>query len=426
MSMTSPQNLAPADPRRKELGEREFVMMMALAPALQALAIDAMLPALSVMATDLGSTSANERQLIVAVFLFGIGAGALFPGALSDRFGRRPVLLASLGAYVLCSLGCALITDMTWMLVLRALQAVLSGALNVLPSAIIRDRVGGDRMARMQSLIFMVFMIVPMLAPLLGQGIMMQLGWRWIFGMMAVLALAVMGWVWWRLPETLHPEFRQAISIRRIAGNMAEVVSTRGSIGYVGAGTLVLAGSWGYINSSQQLLAEHFGLGSAFPYVFGAMALSIALANFVNSRIVERFGARRVSHASLLLYIVAASVQVWFAHAEDQTIWQFAPLMAFNLGLIGFIGANFQSISMQPFARIAGSAASIQTFLRTLIAATLGALIGQSFDGTARPLANALLIAGIGALLLILFSERGRLFRRLYPPGTPRPTDVVM
>lgn len=424
--MTSPHPLTPADPHRVRLGEREFVLMMALAPALQALAIDAMLPALSVMASDLGSTSANERQLIVAVFLFGIGLGSLFPGALSDRFGRRPVLLASLGTYVLCSLGCALLTDMTAMLVLRGIQAVTSGALGVLPAAIIRDRVGGDRMARLQSLVFVVFMIVPMLAPLLGQAIMVQFGWRWIFGMMAGLALAVMGWIWWRLPETLHPEFRQAISARRIAANMGEVVTTRASIGYVLGGALVLAGTWGYINSSQQLLAEHFGLGTAFPYVFGAMAMCIAVANFVNSRIVERFGARRVSHASLLIYIVAASAQVALAHWEHQTIWQFAPLMAINLGLIGFIGANFQSISMQPFARIAGSAASLQTFLRTIIAATLGGLIGQSFDGTTRPLAYALLLAGIGALLLVLFSERGRLFRRLYPPGTPRPQDTVL
>lgn len=424
--MTSPHVHTPADPHRERLGEREFVMMMALAPALQALAIDAMLPALSVMASDLGSTSANERQLIVAVFLFGIGLGSLLPGALSDRFGRRPVLLASLATYVLCSLGCALITDMTAMLVLRGVQAVLSGALGVLPAAIIRDRVGGDRMARLQSLVFVVFMIVPMLAPILGQAIMAQFGWRWIFGMMAGLALAVTGWVWWRLPETLHPEFRQAISARRIAGNMGEVVTTRASIGYVLGGALMMAGTWGYINSSQQLLAEHFGLGTAFPYVFGALAMCIAVANFVNSRIVEQFGARRVSHASLLIYIAAASAQVWGAHSGHQTIWQFAPLMGINLGLMGFIGANFQSISMQPFARIAGSAASLQTFLRTIIAAMLGGLIGQSFDGSARPLAYALLLAGIGALLLVLFSERGRLFRRLYPPGTPRPRDTVL
>lgn len=395
--------------------------MMALAPALQALAIDSMLPALGVMARDLGAASANERQLIVAIFLFGIGVGSLFPGALSDRFGRRPVLLASLAAYVICAVGCALVNDMTSMLALRAVQAVASGALGVLPAAIIRDRVGGDRMARLQSLVFMTFMIVPMLAPMIGQAIMLQFGWRWIFGFTAVLGVFMTGWIALRLPETLHPEFRQGLSMRRIFGNMAEIVTTRSSIGYVAASSLMMAGTWSFINSAQQLVAEHFGMGTAFPYIFAAMALTMALANFVNSRIVERFGARRVSHASLLVYICAASAQVWFAHSPHETIWQFAPLMAMNMGLIGFTGANFQSIAMQPFAHIAGSAASLQMFIRTLIAATIGGLIGQAFDGTAQPLAHFLLTAGLMALALVLFSERGHLFRRLYPRGAPRP-----
>jgi DHA1 family bicyclomycin/chloramphenicol resistance-like MFS transporter len=405
----------------KGLGEREFVAMMALAPALQALAIDSMLPALGVMAQDLGATSANQRQLIVAIFLFGIGLGSLFPGALSDRFGRRPVLIVSIACYVVCALGCALVTDMEALLALRGIQAVASGALAVLPSAIIRDRVGGDRMARLQSLVFMTFMIVPMLAPMVGQAILFLFGWRWIFGLTALLGLGMGAWMWARLPETLHPEFRQGLSMRRIFGNMAEVVSTRSSVGYVLGSALMMAGTWSFINSSQQLVAEHFKMGTAFPYIFAAMALTMAVANFVNSRIVERFGARRVSHAGLLVFICAALAQVWFAHSEHQTIWHFAPLMAINMGLVGFTGANFQSIAMQPFAHIAGSASSLQAFIRTLLAAVIGAVVGQAFDGSARPLAHYLLAGGMGALLLVLFSERGVLFRRLYPRGVPRP-----
>lgn len=395
--------------------------MMAFAPALQALAIDSMLPALGVIAQDLGATSANQRQLIVAIFLFGIGLGSLFPGALSDRFGRRPVLITSSACYVVCALGCALVTDMATLLALRAVQAVTSGALSVLPAAIIRDRVGGDRMARLQSLVFMTFMIVPMLAPVVGQTILLVLGWRWIFGLTALLGLAMAIWVWARLPETLHPEFRQGLSMKRIFGNMTEIASERSSVGYVLGSALMMAGTWSFINSSQQLVAEHFGMGTAFPYVFGAMALTMALASFANSQIVERFGARRVSQAGLLIFICVALAQVWFAHSEHQTIWQFAPLMALNMGLVGFTSANFQSIAMQPFAHIAGSAASLQMFIRTLIASVIAALVGQAFDGSARPLAHYLLVGGGGAMLLVLFSERGRLFRRLYPRGAIRP-----
>jgi MFS transporter, DHA1 family, multidrug resistance protein len=405
------------------LGEREFVVLMGLLQALQALAIDVMLPALGTMAHDLGSNDPNERQLVIAIFLFGIGAGALFPGALADRFGRRPVLFGCLALYIIPAALCAFVQDMTVLLVLRFIQAAGSAGLAVVPAAIIRDRFEGDRMARLQSMISVIFMTIPMIAPTLGQITMEVLGWRWIFGLMALLATAVAIWAYLRLPETLDPANRQPVHLAVISGNMWTVLTTRESIGYVLASTLLMAASWGYINSSQQLVAEHFGLGADFPYLFGAMAIGMMLASFTNSRIVERFGARRVSHTALFVYIAAASLQFWLATRPDQTIWQFAPVMALNLALLGFIGANAGSIAIQPFSRTAGSAASVQGFVRTVSAALLGGMIGQAYDGTARPLAAALLASGCLALLLVLFSERGRLFRRVYPRGTPRPEN---
>ncbi|MCK9541185.1 MAG: multidrug effflux MFS transporter [Novosphingobium sp.] len=403
------------------LGDREFVTMMALVAALQALAIDSMLPALGVIANDLRISDPNDRQLVIAVFLFGIGLGSIFPGAISDRFGRKPVLLACLAGYILPSFACAFATDINILLILRAVQAVCSGGLAVMPAAIIRDRVSGDRMARLQSLISMIFMAVPMIAPTLGQGVLMLLGWRWIFAVMGVLGMAIALWVMARLPETLNPAYRQPIALGRVFGNMGTVLTRRESIGYILASALTMAGTWGFINSSQQLIAEHFGAGDAFPLIFGMMALGMALASFTNSRIVERFGARRVSHTALFVYIAAAAGQVWLALSGHITLWQFVPLMALNMGLLGFLGANFQSIALQPFGEIAGAAASVQTFVRTLTAGVLGAMVGQAYDGTSRPLAAALLMAGVFSLALILFSERGVLFRRLYPRGMPRP-----
>lgn len=388
--------------------------LMAMLQALQALAIDAMLPALGIMSQELGVSDANQRQLVVGLFLVGAGATSLFPGALADRYGRRPVLFWCLGGYVLLNIAAALAPSFDALLICRTLAGGFSSGLIVLTSAIIRDRFGGDRMARTQSLVSMVFMVVPMAAPSLGQGIIAFASWRWIFGLMAALGAGVSVWAWLRIPETLHPEFRQRIEPRVILRNMATVFSTRSAAGYVIGLALVQGALFGYINSSQQLVAEHFGAGSAFPLIFGGMALAMAVCSLANSRIVMRFGARRVSHVAVLVYVVLGGLQLWFASRPGETIWVFAPLMTLNLCLMGFIGANFQSIALQPFARIAGAASSVQAFMRLMVGASLGALIGQAYDGTARPLAMALLGAGILCLLGVLHSERGKLFRRLH------------
>ncbi|WP_376706538.1 multidrug effflux MFS transporter [Novosphingobium sp. PY1] len=396
----------------------EFVILLASFQALQGLAIDVMLPALGSISADLKLTDPNDRQLIVGVFLICSGLGSLIPGSLADRFGRKPVLTFSLCAYVLASLACAVASDFTLLLVARGLMGGLSAALMVMPMTIIRDRFEGDQMARMQSLVAMTFMVIPMIAPMLGQTVMLFAGWRWIFGIMAVLGTAVMIWMLLRLPETLDPEHRQEIRPVVILRNMASALTVRESIGYIVGMALVQSALFGYINSAQQLVGEHFGAGLMFPMIFGGMALVMAVANFANSRIVERYGARRVSQSALIAYIVAAAVHLGIAMSGSDTLWVFVPLMTFSICMMAFISANFQSISLQPFARTAGAASSIMSFIRLLVGASLGALIGQAYDGTARPIFASMLVAGVVSLAAVIYSERGKLFRRLnYPPG---------
>lgn len=416
-SLTSPPVNSAVSPPARTIGPREFVGLMAMLQALQALAIDAMLPALARISHDLGATSDNQRQLVVGLFLIFAGIGSLVPGTLADRFGRRPVVLACVAGYVALTIAAALVTSFNALLVTRALLGLASAGLLVLPPAIIRDRYEGDRMARLQSSISMVFMIVPMIAPTLGQVVLLVAGWRWIFGMMAALGGAVLVWTWLRLPETLHPGHRQLVHPAAIARSMHRIVTTRSAIGYVLGMALMQGALFGYINSAQQLVAEHFGAGTRFPVIFGAMALTMGLTAFINSRIVERFGARRVSHSALIAYLCASLVQLALAGSGHETLWSFVPVMTVNMCLMGFVGANFNSVAMQPFASSAGAAASAQAFLRVVLAAVLGSLIGYAYDGTARPLAVALLGAGFITLILVLFSEGGRLFRRLHPPG---------
>lgn len=398
-----------------KLGEREFVMLMALLQALQAFSIDAMLPALGAMAGDLGITSDNHRQLVVGVFLVSAGLGALAPGPLADRFGRRPVLLCYLALFTLATAICALSPDFTVLLVARGIAGFVSAGLGVLPPTIIRDRFQGDAMARLQSLITMVFMLVPMLAPAIGQGILLLAGWRAIFGCTAMIAAIAAFWAWFRLEESLDSNDRQSLAPGAIASAMRDALLTRSAIGYVIGSALISGGLFSFINSAQQLLAEHFGMGAWFPLAFAAVALAMSTGNFVNSRIVMRFGTRRICHAALIGYLAMGLIQLHFSSQPDQTGLRFIVVMMGTLFMMGFIGGNFSAIALQPFGRIAGAAASTHSFVRMLVGALLGAMVGQFYDGSARPIALALTLAGAATLLLVLYSEEWRLFRRLNP-----------
>lgn len=395
---------------RAPIGERELIWMMALLMALNAFGIDAILPALDELAGDL-AIPGNSRQFVIGAYLLAAGVGTLVPGAIADRYGRRPVLFVALGAYIALSIACALATSFEALVALRALQGFCAAGIVALPPAIIRDRVGGDRMARMMSLIFVIFLLVPAIAPSIGQGVIELFGdWRWIFAVMAGAGLAMTGWVYTRLPETLHAEDRQEIRLTRIVRNMTSAVTLRETIGYTLGSALVFGGLFGFINSSQQLIGEAFGAGDSFPLIFAICAACMAVSNWSNSRIVEKFGARRVSHAALFVFIAVAAAQLWFASQPDESLWTFVPLMAANMSLLGFIGANFGSIALQPFRHIAGAASSAQGFLRMTSGAALGAAIGYSYDGTARPLALALLVTAVLSLAFVLFSEKGELF----------------
>lgn len=401
--------IAPSTPLRKALGETELLWMMAMLMALNAFGIDAILPALDALAADL-SVAGNDRQFVIGVYLLAGGLGSLVPGALADRFGRRPILLGAVAVYIVLSIFSALAPSYDALIAVRAAQGFFAAGIVALPPAIIRDRVGGDKMARMMSMIFVIFLMVPAIAPTIGEGILQIGSWRAIFGAMAVLGVVMGAWVYIRLPESLTDENRQPIHLRTIGANMGRALALPSTFGYVIGSALVFGALFGFINSSQQLITETFGAGDIFPLIFAICAGSMALASWSNSRIVERFGARRVSHTALFAFIAVSAAQVMFAFQPDESLWQFVPLMAINMALLGFIGSNFGAIAMNPFFAIAGAASSAHGFVRMTMASLLGGAIGYAFDGTARPLALALLASGLACLVLVLLSEKGKLF----------------
>lgn len=401
-------------PQRSLPGDREMVFMMAMVMALNALAIDAMLPALPAIGEALGVGVANDRQYVISTYLLGTALGALLYGPLADRFGRKGVLVPALIAYVVFAIGCGLATSFPMLLALRFGHGMVSAALGVIVVAVIRDLFAGDAMAKRLSLIFLVFMIVPIIAPTIGAGVAAIAGWRWIFLVLAVMGVVMLLWLR-RLPETLDPADVRPLDWRTMVAGWATVTRHRRAAGYMIASGVMQGALFGYLNSSEQIIAEVFDAQALFPLIFACVAVGIAIANFSNSRIVERFGARRVSQTAVFAFIATSIAQIVAALSGAETLAMFTMLMMINVGLIGFIGSNFGSIAMEDFGHMAGVASSYQSFAKTLLAAAAGALIGQLYDGSTVPLAYAFLGCATLGLLLVLWAERGKLFTR---PGT--------
>lgn len=401
-------------PQRSLPGDREMVFMMAMVMALNALAIDAMLPALPAIGNTLGVSVANDRQYVISTYLLGTALGSLLYGPLADRFGRKGVLVPALIAYTVFAIGCGLATSFPMLLALRFGHGMVSAALGVIVVAVIRDLFSGDAMAKRLSLIFLVFMIVPIIAPTIGAGVAAIAGWRWIFLVLAVMGIVMILWLR-RLPETLDPGDVRPLDWRTMVAGWATVTRHRRAAGYMIASGVMQGALFGYLNSSEQIIAEVFGAQAWFPLVFACVAIGIAIANFSNAAIVERFGARRVSQTAVFAFMATSIAQIVAALSGVETLAMFTVLMMVNVGLIGFIGSNFGSIAMEDFGHMAGVASSYQSFAKTLLAATAGALIGQQYDGSTLPLAYAFLGCAAAGLLLVLWAERGRLFTR---PGT--------
>lgn len=412
--MTSTPPTAAAAP--KGPGFAEFVCLIAVMMAMNALAIDAMLPALPHIGEDLGVVNENTRQWVITAYLLGFGGAQLFYGPLADRFGRRPILFIGIGLYVGFSILAAFAHSFEWLILSRIGMGLGSAATRVLAVSIVRDRYSGRTMARVMSLSFLVFLGVPILAPTVGQLIMLVAPWRWIFGFFALFGGSFLLWAALRLPETLHPEDRMPINVKRIAGAFAQALSSRIGMGYTLAMTAISGALFAFINSSQQIFFDVFKSPGLFTTVFAMVAGGIALASVLNSRMVEKLGSRLIAHTALFGFIGFSLLHAAIAYAGHDSLWVFAALQACKMFCFGFIAGNFGSMAMEPMGHIAGTAASAQGFISTIGGALLGFWIGQHFDGTTVPMTVGFAALGFVALLLVLVAEKGRLFKAHHLP----------
>jgi DHA1 family bicyclomycin/chloramphenicol resistance-like MFS transporter len=416
MQRTAPGGAAIRSNPHPGIGFGEFVALVAFVMAVNALAIDTMLPALPQIGAALGAANDNQAQLIVTAYLVGFGAAQIFYGPLTDRYGRRPVLLASLAFYALFGAAAAFAVTLDQMLAARFLQGVAAAASRVLAISIVRDCYSGRRMARVMSLTLIIFLAVPVVAPSIGQAIVLVAPWRWIFLVLALFGGGVAIWAALRLPETLPADARRPISATAILSAYRIVLTSRMSIGYTIASTFVLGGLFGFINSAQQVFVDVLGLGVYFPLAFAAIAGVLAASSLLNARIVERLGMRRVSHSALIGFTAIATLHAAIALADLESATLFLLLQSAMMFCFGLTMGNFNAMAMEPVGHVAGTASSIQGFITTLGGALLGLWVGQHFDGTLVPLTLGYAILGFAAIAAVLATERFRLFQPINAP----------
>jgi MFS transporter, DHA1 family, multidrug resistance protein len=382
-------------------GRTEFIALVAGLIAINAFAIDIMLPGLQDIGSSLGEADANRRQLVIPAYMLGFGVLQLVFGPLADRFGRKGPLVVGLLIYCLAALSAFLVTDFNSLVVLRFLQGTGAAASAVIAVALVRDRFVGDEMAKTLSLVFMVMMISPILAPSLGQFLLTIIDWRGLFGFMAAFCGMVILWVVFRLPETLKPEHRRAFTPRSIVEGFGIVFNNRVSLSYILATALLFGALMGFLTSSQQIYVHHFNMGRWFPAFFAAGGICSAIGGFMNAQAVMRLGMVKLSHSALLAFLVFSVLMLVFGMINALPVSVFFALTCGIFVSFNFIMSNFGALAMMPLGEVAGTAASTQGFLQMVIGASLGAAIGQFYDGTPVPMAAGFVVLTVCAGMIV-------------------------
>ena len=397
----------------RPMGFPEFVLVVASIMALNPLAMDMMLPALPDIGSSFHIANANRLQAVLSAFMIGFGIGQFAIGPLSDRFGRRPVLLTGMVLYNAASLVAILAPSFETLLIARVLQGLGTSATRVIAISIVRDCYAGRRMAGVMSLVMMIFIAVPVIAPSFGQAVMLASQWRVIFVILAAYGVLAMLWSAVRLPETLPLAERRSIAIPEVLGAFRQTVTNRQTLGYALAAGGVQGAMFAFVFSSQQVFTGIYHLGHYFTLAFAACAVGVAIAGFLNARFVGRLGMRVISHGALVGYVLVSGVMLQAAANGGVPFALYMVLTALSLFGFGLMFANFTALAMEPQGHIAGTASSLFGSITTLLGIAIGYAIGQSYDGTLLPFATGALLSTLTALgvVLVVVVEKGRLFR---------------
>ncbi|WP_431161373.1 multidrug effflux MFS transporter [Flagellimonas beolgyonensis] len=385
----------------------EFVALMAALMSIVALAIDAILPAISNIGEAIQSYDSTDNQLLVTMIFLGLGVGQLFFGPISDSFGRKPVVYLGFSIFLVASIICLFAPSLEIMVVGRILQGIGLSAPRTISISIIRDTYHGDYMAKVMSFVTAFFILVPVVAPAIGKLILDAAGWQAIFYVQMVFVFVVALWFWKRQEETLHPEYKIPFTRHVFVDGLKEFMKYRETIAFTLISGLVTGAFLVYLSSAQHIFEDQYALKEVFPYIFAGLAISIGLSTFLNGTMVMRFGMRKLSlMATIVFCLVALTYTLLFLNSPNPSIYILVGFLSIQFFCLGFMWGNFRSIAMEPIGHIAGIGAAINGFISTVLSIPIATFIGEFVKNSVWPLFAGLAICGMCALAIFLLVHR--------------------
>lgn len=388
---------------QKEIKFIEFIALMAIMMSLTALSIDAMLPALSIIGGDLGVQNSNDNQLTISSLFLGIAIGQLIYGPVSDSIGRKKPLYVGLIIFLLGILISVVATSLIGMIIGRIIQGIGLASPRTVSLAMIRDQFQGREMARVMSFVMMIFILVPTLAPGVGQLILFVAHWKAIFIFIGLMAVCILVWFWARMPETLKQEEKISFSLGRIGRSVVEVCTNKIALGYTLTGGLISSAFIGFLNSAQQIFQDQYKLGAQFPLYFAVLALSIGIASFVNGRLVMQHGSQKMVKIAVSTLVGLAVVFTLYVPTLEKGMSLELTMfyLATTLFCVGILFGNLSSMAMEPLGHIAGVGSAVVGSLSTFIGVGIGTFISMQYDGSILPIIYGFGWSGGVSLVLI-------------------------
>ena len=387
--------------QNEKRSQLEFVVLMAALMSIVALSIDAVLPALPNIGRHINSLGDTENQKLITAIFLGLGFGQLLFGPLSDSFGRKPMVYFGFGVFVIASIICISTKSFEMMLFGRVLQGIGLSSPRTMSIAIVRDSYSGDHMAKILSIVVMTFILVPVIAPMLGQFLLIHFGWQSIFTVNLLFGSLVMLWFWKRQPETLHKEYQKTFRLSIFKSGTITFFRIKSAVIYTLLSGLVTGSFMVYLSTSQQIFQVQYDLGEYFPYIFASLATTIGLATFLNSAIVMRFGMWNLVNIALLMFVgISLTYVIIFWSGTNPPIEILMLFLMLQFASVAFLFGNYRALAMQPMGHIAGIGSALNGFISTVMAVPIANYIGSFVKTSVLPLFIGFFVTGIIGLVL--------------------------